>query len=106
MPDLKKVLTELSNRLVSEYGFDPPNKSASDHSTYAVLKLTEYLNRVTEAREVLKELGYDWPITIKDRKQSEITTLRFRIERAETCGCKEEEVALRRELDKLLGIQP
>lgn len=106
MPDLKKVLMELGNRLVKDYGFDPPDRSANDHSTYAVLKLTEYLNRVTEAREVLKELGYDWPITTKDKKQSEITTLRFRIERAEMCGCKEEEVALRRELNKLLGIQP
>ena len=93
---------ELGNRLVKDHGFDTPNQSANTHSIYAVTKLIDYLNVVEEAREVLGDLGYDWPITAEHERHSKITKLRAKIEKARDNWRKEEEAALRLELDVLL----
>jgi hypothetical protein len=67
--NLKKALMDLGNKLVIEHGFDPGAPSgyvgpvcAGDTSTQAICEFTEWLNRVPEAREVLAEMGIEWPV--------------------------------------------
>ena len=77
MVNLKKVLMEMGNKLVLEHGFDPGGTAngradhlrftmsavtVTDTNTQAICEFTEWLNRVTEAREVLAEMGIEWPV--------------------------------------------
>ena len=70
MVNLKKVLMEMGNKLVLEHGFDPGRMNdhwlsavtVTDTSTQAICEFTVWLNRVPEAREVLAEMGIEWPV--------------------------------------------
>lgn len=66
--NLKKILMDLGNGLV-ERGFDPSgplpedlrHELANDHTTYPIAVFTEWLNLHPEAREILQEIGVQWP---------------------------------------------
>ena len=67
--NLKKALMDLGNKLVIEHGFDPGAPSGyvgpvcvGDTSTQAICEFTEWLNRNHKAREVLAEMGIEWPV--------------------------------------------
>lgn len=68
--DLKRVLMEFGNRLVTEQRFDPsrpvPREVTEalrvDHSTEPIVLFTEWLNLHPEAREILEEMGIEWPM--------------------------------------------
>jgi hypothetical protein len=72
MTNLKKVLMELGNKLVLERGFEPVGDAAisptimadltSDKSTAYITMFTIWLNSNPDARDVLRELGVDWPM--------------------------------------------
>ena len=69
MVNLKKVLMEMGNKLVLEHGFDPGHNdhwlsavTVTNTSTQAIYEFTVWLNRVPEAREVLAEMGIEWPV--------------------------------------------
>lgn len=57
MPEtnLKWVLMELGNRLVLKHGFDPPIVS--------IKIFTEFLNKCPEAQIILREMGFEWPVS-------------------------------------------
>lgn len=61
--DLKEVLMKLGNALVQKHGFSPPapiSPEVLQSTTNAVATMTEWLNAHEEAREVLKNLGFEW----------------------------------------------
>lgn len=58
LPDLKEVLMHLGNKLVTEHGHDP--NSDCLQSTRPITEFTKWLNSNSDARVVLRELGYDW----------------------------------------------
>ena len=66
--NLKLILMELGNRLVTEHGFPPTNPGLTEeeggdpHSTDPIFKFTVWLNNTPEAREELKSMGVDWPV--------------------------------------------
>lgn len=68
--NLKAALMELGNKLVMEHRFDPsgpiPREVREalriDHSTEPIVLFTEWLNLHPEARDVLAELGINWPM--------------------------------------------
>lgn len=72
-PDLKRVLMELGNELVTEHKFDPSGPLseitrvglASDYSTMPVTIFTEWLNQHPPAREVLAKRGLAWSMPEK-----------------------------------------
>jgi len=57
-PDLKRVLMELGNKLVTEHQHDP--NSDVVQSTRPITVFTKWLNSNMEAQVVLRELGYEW----------------------------------------------
>tara|TARA_R110000824_G_C15120702_1_gene668037 strand:- start:307 stop:636 length:330 start_codon:yes stop_codon:yes gene_type:complete len=68
--NLKGVLMELGNRLVTDHGWWPPNprwqaKDEEDH-TGLIAGLTQQINDRPEMRELLNEFGFDWPIVEED----------------------------------------
>ena len=69
-PDLKLLLMELGNRLVTDHGWWTPNprwqaKDEEDH-TGLIAGLTQQINDRPEMRELLGALGFDWPIADED----------------------------------------
>ena len=72
MTNLKKVLMELGNKLVTERGHEPVGDAAisptimadltSDRSTAYITMFTIWLNSNQDARDVLKEMGVEWPM--------------------------------------------
>jgi hypothetical protein len=70
-PNLKGVLMELGNRLVTEHGWEPASGSlweripSGDH-TGLIAGLTQQINDSPEMRELLGALGFDWPIVEED----------------------------------------
>ncbi len=58
--NLKKLLMDLGNRLVTERGFNPANYPGK--STKPILDFTNWLNRTPDAIEILAEVGVEWPI--------------------------------------------
>ena len=61
--NLKQVLMNLGNRLVTERGFDPAVFDNPDRkSTVPIRVFTEWLNHTPEAIEILKEMGINWPV--------------------------------------------
>ena len=71
-PDLKRVLMELGNRLVTDHGWEPVAGAGArtcgqtrDH-TGLVAGLTQQINDSPAMREVLTALGFDWPIIEED----------------------------------------
>ena len=65
--NLKLDLMLLGNKLVTEHGYPPGNHAiGSSWFLNAVNKFTEALNEAPpEVRELLAELGYDWPVVEK-----------------------------------------
>ena len=66
--NLKLALMLLGNRLVTEHGFEPANaqwpiRDINAKSTSFISTFTEYLNTHEEAQQILKELGFDWPVS-------------------------------------------
>lgn len=67
--NLKLVLMQLGNRLVTEKGYQPSNQmaaqrifvGAASYSTTMIAAFTEWLNRSDEAQQILKDMGFDWP---------------------------------------------
>ena len=56
--NLKQTLMELGNRLVTEHGFDPPD------GTKPIIVFTKWINKTPAAREVLAQLGVEWPVVM------------------------------------------
>lgn len=63
--NLKLVLMDLGNRLVTKHGFNPASHFSSDHpSTKPIKDFTDFLNQCPEAQEELADMGIDYP-TVK-----------------------------------------
>lgn len=67
--DLKAVLMILGNKLVKQYGYKPsgPVKDQElvdldDEDTQAITVFCEFLNRHSDAREILEEQGFKWSL--------------------------------------------
>lgn len=61
--DLKKILMELGNKLVFDYGYEPATTIPEQQpSTHMIQRFTVWMNENPEAQEVLKSLGLDWSI--------------------------------------------
>ena len=64
--DLKRVLMDLGNSLVTEHRFDPGPSGVpyrlhpTDHNTLPLTVVTEFLNEHEEARDCLRDLGFEW----------------------------------------------
>jgi hypothetical protein len=56
--NLKLILMELGNRLVTEYGANPQE----DPRCVAIQKMMEMLNDSLEARLILEDLKVSWPV--------------------------------------------
>lgn len=84
MRNLKHILMELGNRLVMDYRYNPATipditvgtvKLAKIPNTIPIKEFTEFLNNSPEARQVLLQLGLEWPV-VKDRScTKEVITL-------------------------------
>ncbi len=61
MIDLKKVLMEVGNSLVTEHKFSPPGYR-SVKSTDFIKRFTEAMNNCPEARALLKDHGLVWSV--------------------------------------------
>jgi|TARA_R110000824_G_scaffold73226_1_gene186569 hypothetical protein len=56
--NLKLILMELGNRLVTEYGANPQE----DPRCVAIQQMMEMLNDSLEARLILEDLKVSWPV--------------------------------------------
>lgn len=56
--NLKRILMELGNRLVTEYGANPQE----DPRCVAIQQIMEMLNDSFEARLILEDLKVSWPV--------------------------------------------
>jgi len=75
--DLKKLLMELGNALVSDFGFDPcivhegmrdevlAYKDTEENSTLFIALLTVWINKHPEVQEVLWKMGFKWSMPEK-----------------------------------------
>ena len=82
MTDLKMVLMQLGNKLVTEHKFDPATQrrlftgderevvTLEKNSTAAIKAFTDFMNANPAAQAVLKELGFDWSMHPKLMGQS------------------------------------
>ena len=64
--NLKIILMELGNRLVIDNRFIPGNRlpvRPNPKSTEPIIEFTELLNSSSESRQVLAELGVEWPMS-------------------------------------------
>lgn len=69
--DLKRVLMELGNRLVTECHYTPGHQPLQsqvrqyfpdERRTAIIILFTEFMNAHPNAREILRELGLAWSI--------------------------------------------
>jgi hypothetical protein len=65
--DLKRVLMELGNRLVTEYGYNPVDGFIYENTTLPIKDFTEFLNAHAAARQILAEMGYSWRVSNKEK---------------------------------------
>lgn len=69
MQNLKYVLMELGNRLVTAHKFYPAMRRSDatiePRSTTMILLFTEWLNETPEAQAVLAEMEIAWPVVLK-----------------------------------------
>lgn len=64
--NLKQILMELGNRLVSEHGFEPATGLwPKSDNTVAIKDFTDWLNNTPQAQQVLAEMGHEWPVVNK-----------------------------------------
>jgi hypothetical protein len=82
---LKGVMMVLGNKLVTEHRFEPgpqPFKSITSHDaeqlyssderrTAIITLFTEFVNKHEEAQQVLKELGFAWPVVERPHAPAE-----------------------------------
>lgn len=61
MKNLKEALMILGNKLVTEQGYEP-GYSTNPRSTKPIVDFTNYLNNSAEARAILEEMGFEWPM--------------------------------------------
>ena len=65
-PDLKLLLMELGNRLVTEHGWEPADarwqRVPAGDQTGLIAGLTQQINDSPEMRDLLGAIGFDWPI--------------------------------------------
>lgn len=62
-PNLKLILMQLGNKLVTERRFNPGAAAVGpEPSTMPITIFTRWLNETPDAQEVLDELGIDWPV--------------------------------------------
>ncbi len=66
MLNLKQILMELGNKLVTERGYNPG--WAKDYSTKPIVDFTMFINQSPPAQEVLAEMGIDWPMPNLDKE--------------------------------------
>lgn len=68
-PNLKQILMELGNKLVTEHGFEPATGMwAKANNTVAIKDFTDWVNASPQAQQALADMGVDWPVVKK--KQS------------------------------------
>lgn len=73
MKNLKAVLMELGNILVSERGWLPAaTQETQEKTTKPILDFTKFLNDNAEATEVLVRLGLEWPLVNKPGPSSTV----------------------------------
>lgn len=68
--NLKSVLMQLGNRLVTEVGYDPSgplpqsvmDRLAAEWNTEIITLFTAWLNQHSEAVHILEEMGVEWPL--------------------------------------------
>ena len=58
--NLKRVLMELGNRLVTDHRYNP-GFLPEPPSTAPIVDFTNWLNQDPKARAILAELGVEWP---------------------------------------------
>lgn len=64
-PNLKLILMELGNKLVTEHGAVPQMVASSPTKkvgTGPICEFTEFINNTPAAQQVLAELGVEWPM--------------------------------------------
>ena len=65
--NLKLILMELGNRLVTEYGANPQE----DPRCVAIQQMMEMLNGSFEARLILEDLKVSWPVVVKNLAEAD-----------------------------------
>lgn len=73
MTNLKQVLMELGNELVLNWGFlpatgNPMDQVADSQNTQPIKDFTVWLNNTPEARQILAEKGFEWPV-VEDKDE-------------------------------------
>jgi hypothetical protein len=65
MIELKRILMELGNKLVTDHSFDPATGKvvAGRLSTHPIKAFTDWLNQTPQARQVLVNMGVSWPVS-------------------------------------------
>ena len=59
---------QLGNRLVTDKGFSPgydmrkPINKRNENDTSRIIEFTNWLNQTPDAREILAEMGVEWPV--------------------------------------------
>lgn len=62
--NLKQITMELGNQLVTQHGYDPTANSRLFPNTKPLREFVDWLNSAPEAREVLSEMGVEWPMPV------------------------------------------
>lgn len=69
MTNLKQLLMELGNELVLDEGFEPAmGQPVADNNTQPIKDFTVWLNNTPEARQILAEKGFEWPV-VEDKDE-------------------------------------
>lgn len=64
--DLKKVLTDMKEKLVRDHGFFlPPTRGYP--SVAEVMNFVSFMNAQEPARKLLAEAGLEWPVEVKPK---------------------------------------
>ncbi len=93
MKNLKAVLMELGNILVSERGWLPATtQETQEKTTKPILDFTKFLNDNEEAAAVLASLGLEWPSVNKPGPSSTVQDDDFKSEvlNPRTCSIGDE----------------
>lgn len=86
MTNLKQVLMELGNRLVTEKKFNPAH-SSEPPSTQPIDDFARWLNETPDARQILAEMGVEWPVVEKLALTSEQQSGKWGVYKNGVCSC-------------------
>lgn len=64
--NLKLILMQLGNRLVTEHGWLPNEPISAQNSTKPIVDFTKFVNEHPVVQQVLKGLGIQWPMKSGD----------------------------------------